>query len=240
MKHLALIWSPGKAPVRVKTNRETHSDRKRSILVAEDHEVMRRGIRTVVEAMDGWEICREVTTGVDAVRVAEELRPHIAILDVVMSDMNGIEAARRIKSVAPETEILILTGHETDELVCQAIEAGAKSFISKTDGREPLEAAIRALSQNELYLTPRIREILHARGKSALRDGGEGAAALTNRERETVRLLASGLTNQETADAMGVSIKTVETHRAAAMRKLELESFAELVRYAVRNHFVPK
>jgi len=200
---------------------------------------MRRGIRTVVDVMDGWEICAEVTTGIEAVRTAGELRPHIAILDIAIPDMNGIEATRRIKDVSPETEILILTGHETEELVVQAIEAGAKSFISKTDGRGPLEAAIHALSKNELYLLPRVQDILQARMKSALRLPGGKPVSLTNRERETVRLLASGLTNQETADAMGVSIKTIETHRASVMRKLELRSFSELVRYAVRNHFVP-
>lgn len=223
----------------MKKDKDATCDRNLKILVAEDHEMMRRGIRAIIDGMPGFEICAEVTTGTEAVEAALEFRPHIAILDVTMYDMNGIQAGRRIQENSPETEILIFTGHDSDGLVCHAVEAGAKSVIFKTDGKEKLESAIHALSKHDFYFTPRVLEILKASGAPVLKNAGEKTPELTNRERETVTMLASGYSNQETAEATGVSIKTVETHRAAIMRKLKLRSFADLVRYAVRHHFVP-
>jgi two-component system, NarL family, response regulator NreC len=162
------------------------------------------------------------------------------VMDVTMPELNGLEAVRQIKKIAPETEILMFTGHETEELVRQVFEAGARSYILKTDGMEPLGAALRALAQHKPYFTTQIGEILFAKflhgKKGAEADAGTGR--LTDREREIVQLLCEGASNKEVADKLGISVKTAETHRAAIMKKLQLKAFSELVRYAIRNHIV--
>jgi two-component system response regulator NreC len=213
------------------------------VLLADDHQVMRRGLRAVIETMDGWEVCAEVQTGRDAVVQAERLRPEIAVLDMTMPELNGLEATRQIRKVSPQTEVLIFTGHETEELVHQVFEAGARSYILKTDGKDQLEAALRALADHKPYFTTQIGEILFS--KILAKKKGPAAAEenvttgrLTDREREIVQLLAEGKSNKEVADVLGISVKTTETHRAAIMRKLQLKAFSELVRYAIRNHII--
>src|SRR5579871_2347497 len=133
------------------------------VLIADDHQVMRRGIRAVVEMLSGWEVCGEASTGRDAVEMAQKLLPEIVVMDVTMPELNGLEATRQIKKDAPSTEVLMFTGLETEELVRQVFEAGARSYILKTDGREHLEAALRALSEHKPYFTTKIGEILFAR-----------------------------------------------------------------------------
>ena len=210
------------------------------VLIADDHQVMRRGVRAVVELLPGWEVCGEASTGRDAVEMAQRLTPEIVVMDVTMPELNGLEATRQIKKNAPATEVLMFTGLETEELVRQVFEAGARSYILKTDGREHLEAALRALAEHRTYFTTKIGEILFARflqGKTRpAEEATEGR--LTDREREIVQLLAEGGSNKEVADTLGISVKTVETHRATIMKKLKFESFSDLVRYAIRNHII--
>ncbi len=211
------------------------------VLLADDHQVVRRGVQAAIEGMPGWVICGEVADGRAAVKMAEELKPDIVVMDVGMPELNGIDATRQIRQSCPETEVLIFTGQEAEDLVRQVFEAGARSYILKTDGREQLEAALRALAIHKPYFTTEVGEVLFARflqgKKGATEDGDEGR--LTKREREIVQLLAEGKSNKEVGGVLGISVKTAETHRAAVMKKLKLKAFSELVRYAIRNHLVP-
>ncbi|HEY3901745.1 MAG TPA: response regulator transcription factor [Chthoniobacter sp.] len=210
------------------------------VLIADDHQVMRRGVRAVIELIPGWEVCGEASTGRDAVDMAERLQPEIVIMDVSMPELNGLEATRQIRKNSPATEVLMFTGLETEEMVRQVFEAGARSYILKTDGREQLECALRSLAEHKPYFTTKIGEILFARflqGKTRV-DEETAEGRLTDREREIVQLLAEGSSNKEVADTLGISVKTVETHRAAVMKKLKFKSFSDLVRYAIRNHII--
>lgn len=210
------------------------------VLLADDHQMMRRGLRAAIEGMVGWVVCGEVTTGREAVELAGKVRPDIVVMDMSMPELNGLEATRQIRKACPGTEVLMFTGQEADELIQQVFDAGALSYILKTDGQEHFTAALRALAQHKPYFTTEVGEVLFAkflRGKKG-RDDDEGAGRLTAREREIVQSLAEGHANKEVASALGISVKTVETHRAAVMRKLKLKAFSDLVRYAVRNHLV--
>jgi two-component system response regulator NreC len=220
-------------------NRTIRIMEKIRVLIADDHQVMRQGVRAVVELQDGWSVVGEAATGREAVEMAEKLRPEIVVMDVQMPELNGLEATRQIKKSIPETEVLMFTGLETEELVRQVFEAGARSYILKTDGKEQLEAALTSLAAHKPYFTTQVGEILFAKfltGKPKNEDTGEGR--LTDREREIVQLLAEGRSNKEVADTLGISVKTAETHRAAIMRKLKFLSFSDLVRYAIRNHII--
>ena len=211
------------------------------VLIADDHQVMRRGVRAVVELLSGWEVCGEASTGREAVEMVDRIRPEIVVMDVTMPELNGLEATRQIKKIAPTTEILMFTGLETEELIRQVFEAGARSYILKTDGREQLEAALRSLAAHKPYFTTQVGEILFAKflhGKPRGEDEESTEGRLTDREREIIQLLAEGASNKEVADSLGISVKTVETHRAAIMKKLKFKSFSDLVRYAIRNHII--
>ena len=209
-------------------------------MLADDHQVVRRGVQAAIEGMPGWVVCGEAVDGRAAVKMAEELKPDIVVMDVGMPELNGIDATRQIRKSCPETEVLIFTGQEAEDLVRQVFEAGARSYILKTDGREQLEAALRALAMHKPYFTTAVGEVLFARflqgKKSATEDGDEGR--LTTREREIVQLLAEGKSNKDVAGVLGISVKTAETHRAAVMKKLKLKAISDLVRYALRNHLV--
>jgi DNA-binding NarL/FixJ family response regulator len=211
-----------------------------TVLIVDDHQVMRRGVRAVVELLEGWEVCGEASTGREAVEMVEKLQPQIVVMDVTMPELNGLDATRQIKKIAPATEILMFTGLETEELIRQVFEAGARSYILKTDGREQLEAALMALAAHKPYFTTQVGEILFDKflhGKPKAEEQSVDGR-LTDREREIVQLLAEGASNKEVADALGISVKTVETHRAAIMKKLKFKSFSDLVRYAIRNHII--
>jgi DNA-binding NarL/FixJ family response regulator len=188
------------------------------ILVADDHDVMRRGIRELLEEHAGWEVCSEASNGRQAVDQAITLRPDIVVLDLGMPELNGLDAARQIKKAVPRTEVLIFTMHETDQLVRDVFAAGALGYVLKSDAARHLVNAIESLAAHKPFFR------------------GDIAERVTAREREVVQLLAEGKTNKEVAERLGISVKTVETHRAAIMRKLELASLADLVRYAIRNN----
>jgi DNA-binding NarL/FixJ family response regulator len=211
------------------------------ILIADDHDVMREGTRAVIERQPGWEVCGLAATGREAVAQAVLLQPDIVILDMTMPGLNGLDAAIQIKRRLPATEILIFSGHETDELIREAFQAGVKSFIFKSEAHTYLVEAIESLSRHKPFFTSKVSEILFAdilnrsEGTSGAKQAGQRLSA---REREIVQLLAEGKTNKEVGDVLGISVRTAETHRASVLRKLSLDSVASLVRYAIRNNII--
>jgi DNA-binding NarL/FixJ family response regulator len=211
------------------------------ILIADDHDLMRRGLKSLLEAHQGWTICAEAHTGREAVAKAEELKPDIVILDITMPELNGVEAARRILKASPNTEILVLSVHYSDQLIRDILDAGVRGYIVKSDSDRDLVIAVEALSNHKPFFTPRATELILSNFNSK---GGSMEVPdvigerLTSREREIVQLLSEGKTSKEVASALGISVKTAETHRANIMRKLEIHSVSELVRYAVRNQII--
>lgn len=209
------------------------------ILVADDHEVVRRGVRVVVESRPGWSICDEAVDGREAVEKAVRLRPDVVILDVGMPGLNGLEATRLIRKEAPETEVLILTMHESEQLVQEVTAAGARGYVLKSDAGRQLIVALEALGRHRTFFTSAVAKLAPGRPRDA---GGEGEPArvslLTQRERQVTQLLAEGRSNKEVADILGISVRTAETHRANIMRKLDCGSLSHLVRYAVRNNLI--
>jgi DNA-binding NarL/FixJ family response regulator len=211
------------------------------ILIADDHDLVRRGVKALLQAHEGWQICGEANTGREAVAKAEELKPDIAILDISMPDLNGLEAARRIRKASTGTEVLILSMHYSDQLIREIVEAGVRGYIVKSDSDRDLIIAVETLAKHQPFFTPHATEVI----LSNFNAGGRVAGApesirdrLTSREREIVQLLAEGKSSKEIASSLSLSVKTVETHRANIMRKLDLHNVSELVRYAVRNQIV--
>jgi two-component system, NarL family, response regulator NreC len=210
------------------------------ILLADDHKVVRQGTRALLSTVPEWEIVGEADNGRDAVSLTSELKPDIVILDIGMPELNGLDATRQIKKKLPQTEVLIFTGQETEELVHDVFDSGARSYIMKTDAADHLIDALKALSEHKHFFTSRISEIVFARyiqGKKTV-EGAPEKSRITDREREIVQLLAEGKSSKEIATILGISVRTVETHRAAIMKKLGLKSFSELIRYAVRNKII--
>ena len=212
------------------------------ILIADDHDLMRRGVKALLQSHPGWEICGEAHTGREAVTKAQELRPDIAILDVSMPDLNGVDAAKRIHKESPDTEILILSVHYSDQLIRDILEAGVRGYIVKSDSDRDLIIAIETLANHKPFLTPRATEVMLTNFKEGRMRSTETPTTvgnrLTTREREIVQLLAEGKSSKEVASSLCISVKTAETHRANIMRKLQLHTVSELVRYAVRNQIV--
>ncbi len=211
------------------------------ILIADDHHVVRTGLRALLESKSGWQVCAEATNGREAVEQAGQLKPDVAVLDIGMPLLNGVEATRQIRKLSPHTEILILTMHDSEFLVREVLEAGAHGYILKDDADRNLIAAVDALRLHKPFLSPRVSEAV----SKAVQHSGEGFATqrssrsrLTPREREIVQLLAEGKSNKEVAAVLGISVKTAETHRAHIMLKLNFHSVTELVRYALRNKMI--
>jgi DNA-binding NarL/FixJ family response regulator len=211
------------------------------ILIADDHDLMRRGVRTLLEPHPGWEICGEATTGREAVAKAEQLKPSIVILDISMPDLNGVDAAKRIKKVSPDTEVLIFSAHYSDQLIREILEAGVRGYIVKSDSDRDLVIAVESLAKKKPFFTSRATEVM----LTSFSDGGPKQDPseplrdrLTTREREIVQLLAEGKSSKEVASSLNISVKTAETHRANIMRKLQIHTVSELVRYAIRNQIV--
>jgi DNA-binding NarL/FixJ family response regulator len=211
------------------------------ILVADDHDIIRRGLKELLTARPGWEVCAEAKTGREAVTLAEQLKPDVVVMDISMPDLNGLEAARKIRKSLPKCEILILTLHFSDQLVREIVEAGVRAYIMKSDADRDLVAAVEALSNHRPFFTARAADMLldgFVRPHATVDPDAVIRNRLTAREREIVQLLAEGKSSKEVAVSLGISVKTAETHRANIMRKLELHSVSELVRYAVRNQII--
>jgi DNA-binding NarL/FixJ family response regulator len=211
------------------------------IIVADDHDIIRRGLKQLITAHSGWEVVGEAKTGREAVSLAEQIKPDIVVMDLSMPDLNGLEAARRIRKSLPRTEILILTLHFSDQLVRDIVEAGVRAYIMKSDADKDLVSAVEALANHRSFFTSRAADMLldgFRRPNAAPDPQSLLRSRLTSREREIVQLLAEGKSSKEVAVTLGISVKTAETHRANIMRKLELHSVSELVRYAVRNQII--
>ena len=207
------------------------------ILVADDHQVVRTGLRTLLESKAGWQVCAEAANGREAVEKASELHPDVAVLDIGMPLMNGVEATRQIRKVSPGTEILILTMHDSEHMIQGVLDAGAHGYILKDDADRNLLAAVESLRRHKPYLSSRVSAA--AAAGSSDTDGMERTARrLTPREREIVQLLAEGKSNKEIATYLKISVKTAETHRANIMLKMNFHSVTDLVRYAVKNKII--
>ena len=210
------------------------------ILLADDHDVVRRGLRDMLTAHQDWQVCGEAADGREAVKLALKLKPDVVVMDLSMPELNGLEATRQIRHQLPRTEVLIFTMHETEQLIREVLAAGARGYVLKTDAARRLITGVRALSQHKPFFTTKVSEaLLDAYIKSAARsDEGSAFRTLTAREREIVQMLAEGKSNKEVASKLSISVKTVETHRATVMRKLDINSIVELVHYAIRNQLV--
>jgi two-component system, NarL family, response regulator NreC len=206
------------------------------ILVADDHDVVRLGVRALLEQRPEWEVCGEAVTGPDAVEKTKRLAPDVVVLDANMPQLPGAEATRQILQAVPGCEVLILTVDESPELMRDILRAGAHGYVFKSDLSTDLVSAVQALSQHGQFFTSKVAQMMYedyVKRKTPAR-GAESGRPLTARQREVLRLLAEGKSNKEVASALGISVKTAETHRAKVMRNLQLSSFSELVRYAVR------
>jgi DNA-binding NarL/FixJ family response regulator len=214
--------------------------RRLKILIADDHEVMRTGVRALIEQESEWQVCGTATNGQEAVDAARKLKPDVVILDMTMPELDGLEALREIKRALPNTEVVIFSAHHSEEVIGQLFEAGAKSYIQKSDAGRYLVAAIKSIADHKPFFTSGISQILFAKflsGSTGKKQNGQ-EHTVTSRERDVVRILADGSSNKEVASCLGISIRTAETHRATLMRKLGLESLAALVRYAIRNNII--
>jgi len=210
------------------------------ILIADDHEVVRKGIRSLLEAHPGWEVVAETANGRDAVSSAVRLKPDVALLDIAMPGLNGLDATRQILTDAPNTRVLILTMHDTEQVVRDVLAAGARGFLLKSDAGRDLVSAVEALQSRRTFFTTKVAQLVLDGYLPPNTSPSDQAArgVLTPREREVIQLLAEGKTTKEVATTLNLSVKTAETHRTNLMRKLDLHSVVDLTLYAVRNGIV--
>ena len=216
----------------------TRGTKRLRILVADDHELVRRGIRGLLSTRRGWTVVGEAMNGREAVEKANRLKPDVAILDISMPDLDGLQATRRIRDAVPTTEVVVLTMHESDQMVRRVLDAGALGYVLKSDLPTQLVKAVKDVSAGKQFLTPRISDIVL---KGFLKTGNQvdtmrrSQVRPTSREVEVIRLLAEGKANKEIAIRLGITIRTVETHRAKIMLKVGVHSLAELIHYAIRQ-----
>jgi DNA-binding NarL/FixJ family response regulator len=212
------------------------------ILIADDHEVVRRGLCMLLETHEGWEICGEAKDGRQAVEMAKQLKPDVVILDIGMPNLNGLAATRQLAQMNSQQKIIVLTITDSDQVIREALNAGARGFVLKSDAARDLVSAVEALQRNRMFFTPRVNDMVLA---GFLDKGGDGSSSespdapkLTPREREVIQLLAEGKSSKEVACLLNLSTKTAETHRSNIMRKLDFHSIRDLVVYAVKNDII--
>jgi len=214
-----------------------------SLLVADDHDVVRKGVRTLLEEQPGWEVAAEAADGREAVEKAKLVQPDVTILDLSMPELNGLEAAKEILKSVP-TKVLILTMYDSDPLIRQTLEAGARGYLLKSDAGRDLVSAVDALRRNKTFFTPKVAQMVLEGylGRPTKENNDENprknGLRLTARQKQILQLLAEGKSSKEVAVALNISVKTAETHRANIMRRLDCHSVTELVRYAIRNHII--
>ena len=211
------------------------------LLIADDHEIFRAGLHALLEAQPGWRVVAEAADGRDAVKIAAETRPDVALLDIAMPFLNGLEAAQEIAEVSPRTKIVMLTVHDSDAMINEVLAAGARGYLFKSDAASDLVTAVNAVQGDGTFFTAKVADIVLT---SFINSGARPAALasprsrLTARQREIAQLLAEGRTTKEVAALLNLSVKTAETHRSNLMRRLNCHSAADLVRYALRNQII--
>jgi two-component system response regulator NreC len=211
------------------------------ILVVDKHGLVRRGAREVLHARRGWRVVGEASNDREAVEKARELKPDVAIVDLGMPELDGVEVIRQIRKAVPDTKVLVLTMHESGHMVGQALDVGARGYVLKSDFADCLPKAVRAIAEGKCFLSPKVREIVlegFLKAGSQHQQEERASARTTRREIEIIRVLAEGKSNKEIAAQLGISVRTVETHRAKIMLKLGLHSLAELIHYAMRQRIV--
>ena len=217
--------------------------KKLRILVADDHALVRRGARGVLHSRNGWRVVGEAANGLEAVEKAIKLKPDVTILDISMPELDGVEAVRQIREAVPDSKVLVLTMHESNQMVKRALDAGAHGYILKSDLTDTLPKAVRAVAEGKRFLTPKVSEIVldgFLKARSEQKQAERRSTPATPREIEVIRLLAEGKSNKEIATQLGITVRTVETHRAKIMLKLGFHSLADLIHYAIRNELVPE
>ena len=216
--------------------------KKLRILIADDHGLVRHGARAVLNSQRGWRVVGEAANGQEAVQKAIQLKPDVAVVDIGMPELDGIQVARQIRQALPDTQVLVLTMHESDQMVRRALDAGARGYLLKSDLTECLARAVRAVSEGKRFLTPKVSDIVlegFLKSKSPHQQEERAGARITPRELEIIRLLAAGKSNKEVGAQLGIAIRTVETHRANILLKLGLHSLADLIHYAIRHEIIP-
>jgi two-component system, NarL family, nitrate/nitrite response regulator NarL len=209
-----------------------------TVLLADDHMVVREGLRSLLRAESGLVVVGEASNGRRAVELVQKLRPSVVVMDLAMPQLNGLEATRQILRAAPATKVLILSAHSDDEYVERVLAAGAAGYLLKQSSAEILAQAIRAVEQGRPVFSPTIARRLHRGGEPPPGPGPRGGrrrSLLTSREEEVLQLVAEGAPNKRVATELGISIKTVEKHRQALMDKLAIHDTAGLTRYAIAN-----
>src|SRR5437868_11149289 len=205
------------------------------ILVADDYELVRRGICSILKKQPTWTVCGEASDGLQAVQMAKELHPDIVILDIGMPGINGLDATRKILEHNRDQRVLVLTVNNSERLIREVLSAGARGFVLKSDAAHDLVNAVQALEQHRTFFTPKVQDILD---NYSAPSNVNAVPALTIREREVLQLIAEGKTTREVATVLGCSVKTAETHRNNFMQKLHLHSASEVVLYAIRNQII--
>ena len=211
---------------------------KTTVLIADDHQLLREALRPVIESSGEFEVIAEAADGREAVELATELKPDLVLMDIWLPKLSGIEATRHVKHALPETRVLIMSQHDTSNYIEAALREGASGYMVKTTSANEMLAALRAASEGKCYLSPDIAlRVVDA----FARPSGEPSLAystLTGREREVLQLIAEGLSSKEVAQQLGISLRTVEAHRASVMDKLEIHKVAGLVRFAIREGLI--
>jgi len=212
------------------------------ILIADDHEVVRRGLAALLQTHEGWEVCGEAKDGREAVEMAGRLKPDVVILDIGMPVLNGLAATRQLAQQNPHQKMIVLTITDSDQVIREALDAGARGFVLKSDAARDLVSAVEAVQHDRMFFTPRVNDMVLAgfldKGINASRDQAPRLPKLTPREFEVIQLLAEGKSSKEVACLLNLSTKTAETHRSNIMRKLDIHSIRDLVVYAVKNDII--
>jgi DNA-binding NarL/FixJ family response regulator len=212
------------------------------ILLADDHEIVRRGLCALLQRHEGWEVCGEASDGREAIEMAKRLKPDVVIVDIGMPQLNGLDATRQLLQHDPHFKVIVLTITDSDQVIREALDAGARGFVLKSDAARDLVAAVEALQSKRMFFTPRVNDLLLAgfleKGHAITRNEPPNLPTLTAREREVTQLLAEGKSSKEVAVLLNLSTKTVETHRSNIMRKLNLHSIRDLVVYAIKNNII--
>ena len=210
------------------------------IVIADDHEMVRRGLAATLTDTGRWTVVAQAANGRDAAQLVEAHQPDVVVLDLSMPELNGLDATRMILDARPETRILILTAHESEQLVREVLSAGARGYVLKSDAGRILVRAVEALLEGQTFFTSKVARLVldgYLRGPESA-STAQPTHFLSARERQIVQLLAEGASNKDVARSLGISVKTAETHRSNIMRKMQFESLSDLVRYAVRNKII--